>query len=175
MSETTDPVAARIGKTTVTLPSDTEIRITRLFRYPRELVWSATTKPEHLANWWGPRGYTLASCQVDFRVGGKWRLVLLRPDGSEDPFCGEYREIVPVERLVQTFVYDVPFVRDHPSVETATYEDHNGQTLLTVTIAHDSKEARDGHLQSGMESGLTESHDRLDELLSALYLARGDR
>lgn len=155
-------------KTTVTLPSDTEIRVTRLFRHPRGLVWAATTRPEHVASWWGPRGYTLTRCEMDFRVGGTWRFVLRRPDGAEDPFCGEYQEIVPTERLVQTFVYDVPVIRDHPATETATYEERDGGTLLTVTIAHASKEARDGHLQSGMEPGMSESHDRLAELLATL-------
>jgi uncharacterized protein YndB with AHSA1/START domain len=161
------PTATK-SATTVTLPSDTEIRITRLFRHPRKLVWTATTKPEHIARWWGPRSVTMTACEMDFRVGGGWRFVIQSEDGSAHPFRGEYREIVPQERLVQTFIYDVPVIRDHPSVETATYEDRDGGTLLTITIAHASKEARDGHLHSGMESGLTESHDRLDELLSTL-------
>jgi uncharacterized protein YndB with AHSA1/START domain len=154
--------------TTITLPSDQEIRITRTFAAPRRLVFEACTKPEHLRRWWGPRNTTLTQLEMDFRVGGRWRFVLQGPDGSEHPFCGEYREIAPPDRFVQTFVYDVPVIRDHPAVETATFEEQDGKTTLTVTILHGSKVARDGHLQSGMEGGLNESHERLEELLATI-------
>lgn len=154
--------------TVITLPSDREIRITRTFAAPRRLVFEACTKPEHFRRWWGPRNTSITHFEMDFRVGGKWRFVLQGPDGSEHPFCGEYRVIDPPEQFAQTFVYDVPFIRDHPAVETATFDEHDGHTTLTITILHGSKEARDGHLQSGMESGMNESHERLEELLATL-------
>jgi uncharacterized protein YndB with AHSA1/START domain len=154
--------------TVVTLPSDREIRITRTFAAPRRLVFEACTRPEHLRRWWGPRGTTITHHEMDFRVGGRWRFVLRGPDGAEHPFCGEYREIDPPGRFAQTFVYDVPVIRDHPAVETATFDERAGHTTLTITILHGSKEARDGHLHSGMESGVAESHDRLEELLATL-------
>ena len=161
--------------TVITLPSDQEIRITRTFAVPRRLVFEACTKPEHLKRWWGPRDTTITHCEMDFRVGGKWRFVLQGPDGSEHPFCGEYREIDSPTRYVQTFVYDVPVIRDHPAIETATFDEVGGKTTLTVTIWHGSKEARDGHLQSGMESGMNESHERLEKLLAELTNSDNDK
>lgn len=147
--------------------ADREIVLARTFAAPRELVWQAWTDPAHLNHWWGPRGFTTTHAMA-FRVGRAWRFVLQGPDGSEHPFCGEYREIAPPTRFVQTFVYDVPVIRDHPAVETATLDERDGRTTLTVTIWHATKEARDGHLQSGMESGMNESHERLEELLTTL-------
>lgn len=156
------------NKLTVTLPSDTEIQLTRTFDAPRALVFEAFTKCEHLARWWGMRGMELAQCEMDFREGGAWRRVLRMEDGSEHPFKGEYREIVRPEKISQTFIYDVDFIRDHPSIETLVLTEENGKTLLTATIRHNSKEARDGHLQSGMEVGANESYQRLEELLDEL-------
>jgi uncharacterized protein YndB with AHSA1/START domain len=163
-----DGAGAKRSGLTLTLPSDQEIRLTRVFDAPRRLVWEACTKPEHVRRWWGLRSLTMTVCEMDFRPGGAWRFVLRSPDGQEFPFKGEYREIVPHERVVNTFVFDVEGIRDFPAVETVTFEEHDGRTMLTATVLHQSKEARDGHLQSGMETGSAESYDRLAELLQTM-------
>jgi uncharacterized protein YndB with AHSA1/START domain len=142
--------------------------LTRVFNAPRRLVFEAHTKPEHVSRWWGLRGHTMSVCEMDFRPGGAWRFVLRSPDGREDPFKGVYREIVPPERLVYTFIYDVPGIRDHEAVETLTFEEHDGRTTLTNTMVHKTVEARDGHLQAGMEAGAAETLDRLAELVQMM-------
>ncbi|HMF17995.1 MAG TPA: SRPBCC family protein [Gemmataceae bacterium] len=155
----------------LTLPSDREIRIRRVLEAPRRLVFEAMTRPEHIRRFWGPRIMTMTKCEVDFRVGGSWRFVLTAPDGSQHPFTGVYKEIVPPERIVQTFIYDVDMIRDHPAVETLTLEERGNQTIVTVTVLHDSKESRDGHVNAGMEGGARETYDRLAELLTELSAA----
>jgi len=155
----------------LTLPSDREIRIRRVLEAPRRLVFEAMSKPQHIRRFWGPRFMTMTTCEVDFRVGGAWRFVLAAPDGSEHPFTGVYKEIVPPERIVQTFIYDVDMIRDHPAVETLTLEERGNQTIVAVTVLHDSKESRDGHVNAGMEGGVRETYDRLAELLAELRTA----
>lgn len=157
-----------VNKLVVTLPSDTEIQLTRDFDFPRDLVFEAFTKCEHLARWWGMRGMELAQCDMDFQVGGTWRRTLRMPDGTEHPFRGEYLEIVRPERISQTFIYDVDYIRDFPSTETLVLTESRGKTTLTATVKHLSQEARDGHLQSGMEGGAAESYARLEELLAEI-------
>jgi uncharacterized protein YndB with AHSA1/START domain len=147
-------------------PGQPTITIRRTFDAPRRLVFEAATRPEHLARWWGLRSSTIAECRVDLRPGGKWRIVLSMPDGSEHGFGGTYREVVPNERIVATFRYDG--FPDAEAVETTTFEEKGGKTLLTVTVLHKSVENRDGHVASGMEEGCVESHDRLAELLASL-------
>ena len=142
--------------------------MTRMFNAPRRLIFEAATKPEYVRQWWGPRNATLTVCEIDFRVGGEWRFVMQGPDGSDHPFRGEYREIDPPGRVVQTFIYDIDFIRDFPAVETVTLEEFDGNTLYTNTIRHLTNEARDGHINSGMEPGAAESTDRLEELLATL-------
>lgn len=155
-------------KMTVTLPSDLEIVLTRDFDAPRALVFEAFTKCEHLKRWWGTRDSELAVCEMDFRVGGAWRKVVRMSDGSEHPFKGEFREIVPPKRLSETLIYDVDFARDFPALETLVLEERNGMMTVTATVLHKTKEGRDGHLQSGMEAGAAECYDRLEELLKGL-------
>lgn len=152
----------------VTTPSDREIRLTRVFNAPRRLVFEAFTKAAHIQKWWGLKSLTMTECDIDFRIGGRWRFVLRSDDGQVHPFTGEYREIVPPERIVQTFIYDVEGIRDMVAVETMTLEERDGRTLFTNTILHANKEARDGHLASGMEPGAAESFDRLAELLRTM-------
>jgi len=152
--------------TTLTMPSDREILITRVFEAPRRLVFEAITKPEHMAHWWGPRNMTMLTCEMDLRPGGAWRFVLRGPDGNDYGFRGVYREITPPERLVQTFEFEG--MPGHVSLETATLEEQDGKTKLTVTCLYQSVEDRDGHYNSGMEAGMRESHDRLAELLSTM-------
>jgi uncharacterized protein YndB with AHSA1/START domain len=150
----------------VTLPSDREIVLTRVFDAPRRLVFKALTNCEHLKHWWGPRRYALASCQMDFRPGGAYRIVQRGTDGAEYGFRGEYREIVPPERIVQTFEFEG--MPGHVSVETLTLVEEDGKTIYTSTSVFDSVEDRDGMLQSGMEEGASETMDRLAEYLETL-------
>jgi uncharacterized protein YndB with AHSA1/START domain len=151
---------------TVTLPSDREIKLTRVFNAPRRFVYEAMTSCEHLSHWWGPAKYKFVKCDMDFRPGGKWRIVQSGPDGEEFAFRGEYREIVPNERVVQTFEFEP--MAGHVSVETMTLTEKDGKTTLTTVSRFDSKEDRDGMLQSGMESGAAETYDRLEQYVPEL-------
>jgi len=153
------------GKLIVTTPSDLEIQLTRVLDAPRHLVYEAMTKCEHAAHWWGPRALTLKSCEMDVRPGGRWRMVQADAQDNEYAFHGEYRDVVPNEKIVQTFEFEG--MPGHISVETLTLEERDGVTHVKVVSRFDSKEDRDGMLQSGMEGGASETYDRLEE-----YLAR---
>jgi uncharacterized protein YndB with AHSA1/START domain len=150
---------------TVTTPSDREIVMTRAFDAPRDLVFKAYTDPNVVPQWWGQRDSTTIVDKMDVRPGGLWRFVQQAPDGSELGFRGEYREIVPPERLVYTFEFEG--MPGHILVETITFEEQDGTTTLTSTSVFDSVEDRDGMLSSGMEEGAAESLDRLEEYLEA--------
>jgi uncharacterized protein YndB with AHSA1/START domain len=151
---------------TVTTPSDREIVMTRVFDAPRDLVFEAQSSCEHMSRWWGPRKYEVISCEMDFRPGGAWRIVLRGPDGEVPGFRGEFREIVRPQRIVWTFEWEG--MPGHVSVDTLTLEEQDGKTTLTSTAVFDSVEDRDGMLESGMESGAAETYDRLDEYLEVL-------
>jgi uncharacterized protein YndB with AHSA1/START domain len=153
---------------TVTLPSDWEIVMTRVFDAPRSLVFEAFTKPEHVKHWWGIRNMTLPVCEMDLRPGGAWRRVLRKPDGTEVTFKGVYREVVPPERLVYTECYDDPGVGSPEWLTTVTFEEQDGKTKWTGTCLHSSVEVRNGHLQSGMEEGVKDVFARLDDLLVSM-------
>jgi uncharacterized protein YndB with AHSA1/START domain len=150
----------------VTTPSDREIVMTRTFDAPRELVFEAHSSCEHMSNWWGPRRYEIASCEIDFRPGGAWRIVHKSADGDGHGFHGEFREIVRPERIVWTFEWEG--LPGHVSVETLTLEENGGKTTVTARSVYDTVEDRDGMLQSGAEVGAGESYDRLDEYLEKL-------
>lgn len=145
-------------------PTEPTIEVERWFAAPAAAVYAAATKPELLKRWWGPCNSTLETCEIDLRVGGKWRFQLRWPDGRTDGFSGEFRAIEPARRVVQTWVYD-PFPQA-PALETSTYTEDNGRTKLTILIRHQTMEARDGHVGAGMEHGMAETHARLDELLA---------
>ena len=153
------------GTRKVTLPSDREVMMTRVFDAPRHLVFDALTKPELLKRWFGPRGHSLIVCEVDLRVGGAWRYVLRTPEGREMGMGGAYREIVPAERTVHTEAFD-----DYPgeSIVTTVLTEHEGKTTLTGTVLCESQEIRDAVLGTGMEHGAAETYDRLAELLPSL-------
>ncbi len=154
------------NETTITAPADQPVIIlTREFDAPRELVYALYTQPQHVKRWWGPRYITLSACEMDVRPGGEWRYVFSKGDAPGMTFKGVYREVVPPERLVYTFIFDVDQIRDHPATVTITFEDRAGRTKLTQTVRHDTFESRDGHLHSGMDSGAKETFDRLEELL----------
>lgn len=150
------------GTLKVTLPSDREIALTRVFRAPRQLVYDAFSKPEILKRWFGPRGWSLVTCDIDLRVGGGFRFVLRGPDGRDMGMRGTYRELQPPERSVHMESFD-----DFPgeSQVTAVFTEHDGETTLVATIEYPSKEVRDAVIQSGMEHGAAESYDKLSELL----------
>ena len=153
------------GTLTVTTPSAREVVLTRVFDAPRHLVFDALTRPELVKRWFGPHGWTLVVCEIDFRVGGAWRYVLEGPDGRSMGMGGEYREIVPGERTVHTEAFD-----DYPgdSVVTVVLTEHEGRTTLTGTVLYESQEVRDAVIESGMEHGAAETYDRLAELLPTL-------
>ena len=159
------------SKLSVTTPSEREIAMTREFDAPRDLVFEAHSSCEHMRRWWGPRRYEVVQCEIDFRPGGKWRIVHRGPDGDEYAFRGEYREIVRPERIVWTFEFEG--MPGNVSVETLTLEERDGKTMLTATSVYDTVEQRDGMLESGMESGAAESMDRLDEYLEELKQRAG--
>ena len=151
---------------TITFPSDVELLITRTFAAPRARLFAAITQPEHVRNWYGPSYLTITTCEIDLRVGGKWRYVLQAPDGSEHAFSGEYLELVPPERLVCTEWYEAIPGAEH--VATVSLTEVDGKTTLRNLLRYKSKEQRDGHVASGMEGGMRESYTRLDALLATL-------
>lgn len=160
------------GKLKVTLPSDTEILLARVFDAPRHLVWETMTRPEYVRRWWCCMdGFTMPVCEIDFRVGGKWRYVMVGSDGNEVGFHGEYREILAPQRIVQTEIFE-PFP-DSPSLCTMTLEERDGKTYYQTLVKHTSREARDMHVQSGMEGGANIALDRLEEIAISLVPPNG--
>jgi uncharacterized protein YndB with AHSA1/START domain len=151
----------------VTTPSDAEIRLTRLFDAPRGLVFEAMTKPEHVKRWWGclGEGYSVPVCEIDLRVGGKWRFVNRHPNG-EAAFHGEYREIAPPRRVVFTEIFEE--FPDSVSVVTAELTEEGSKTRLTATVRYPSQQVRDMVLASGMSRGAGISYDRLEDLVAEL-------
>jgi uncharacterized protein YndB with AHSA1/START domain len=155
------------GSAKLSLPSEREIIITRDFNAARALVFDAFTRPEHVKRWYGLRSSVLSVCEIDLRVGGAWRYVLRDPDsGAEHAFSGEYQEIVRPERLVCTERYEAVPGSDH--LCTVTLTERAGKTTLHNHMQYPSVAQRDGHLQSGMEPGMQQTLDRLDELLQTL-------
>lgn len=152
---------------TVTTPSDREIRMTRLFKAPRQLVFDALTKPEHVKRWWGnlDEQHSVPVCEIDLRVGGAWRFVNRFP-GGEVTFYGVYREITPPDRLVYTEIFD-QFPQEE-SVVTTVLTEEGGQTRLTATVVYSTRQVRDTVLGSDMERGAGLSYDRLEDLMAAL-------
>ena len=153
-----------------TTPSDREIQLTRLFDAPRNLVFEAMTKPEHVTHWWGclADGYSVPVCEIDLRVGGAWRFVGIGP-GGEFGFHGVYREIAPPERIVFTEIFD-PFP-DVESVVTSVLTEEGGKTRFTVTCLYPTREVRDMVLGTGMEGGAAISYDHLEEIAQELARA----
>jgi uncharacterized protein YndB with AHSA1/START domain len=154
------------GTAVVTLPTDTQILITREFDAPKHLVYKAWTTPELIKRWWsGDRG-EVTSVEVDLRVGGAWRYVMVANGGFEVAFHGEYREIVPNELIVATEVWEG--MPDAYAVDTHTFSEKDGRTTLHLLVEHSSKEHRDGHINSGMEGGMQEAMDHLEQVAVSL-------
>jgi len=161
----TDNQQSTPNTSTVTTPAEREIHIERVFNAPRERLFAAFTDPELTSQWWGPRGTTTVVVEMDVRPGGIWRFVSKDSDGSEFGFRGVYREVAPPERLVQSFVFGG--MPGYISLETAIFEDlGDGRTKITSDVIFYTNEERDGMLSAGMEKGMNESFERLDELLA---------
>src|SRR5438128_5773467 len=152
------------GTLKVTTPTDREIVMTRVFDAPRHMVFDAFSKPELLKRWFGPRGWSLVVCEVDFKVGGGFRFMLRGPDGAELGMRGVYREILPPERSVHMESFD-----DYPgeSQVTAVFVEQGGKTTMTATVLYPSQEVRDAGIKSGMEHGAAERYDKLAEALAS--------
>lgn len=152
------------NRAVVSLPSDREILVTREFNAPRALVFQAHTDPALVPLWWGQRSSTTVVDQMDVRPGGAWRFVQVTPDGSEYGFRGEFREITAPERLVQTFEFEG--MPGHIILQSLTFAEQDGKTILTTHEVYASAEDRDGMIASGMEEGMHETYARLDELVA---------
>ena len=157
------------GTATVTLPTDQQILITREFDAPRHLVYEAWTTPELVRRWWHANRGEVTVAEIDLRVGGTWRYVSVTPDGFEVAFHGEYREIVPDERIVSTEVYEMPGVAEpEGTLNTMTLTEHDGRTTMTVLVQAPSKEVRDAIVESGMEAGMQDALDLLEGVAASL-------
>jgi uncharacterized protein YndB with AHSA1/START domain len=159
------PVASS-GTATVELPTDDQILITREFAAPKHLVYEAFTTPEHVRRWWSANRGEVTVADIDLRVGGTWRYAMVTEEGFEAAFHGEYREIVPNERIVSTEVFEG--MPDAEAVNTMTLTEEDGRTTLTILVQHQSKEHRDAHIESGMEDGLQDALDLLERVAISL-------
>jgi uncharacterized protein YndB with AHSA1/START domain len=155
------------GTAAVTLPTDEQILITREFTAPKRLVYKAWTTPELVKRWWSGQRGEVTIAEIDLRVGGAWRYVMVADGGFEVAFHGEYREVVPNERLVMTDVYEA--MPDGEALVTVKFAENDGGTVLTLLMQLASKEARDAVLNSGMEAGMQESWDLLDRVAISLH------
>lgn len=157
-------MAPRYGTATVTTPAEVEVAITRTFEAPAALVWETFTTPRYVMRWWGPSFSPLVECAIDLRVGGAWRYVMRHDDGREIEFGGTYLEIDPPVQIVSTeSMVGVP----GEVVNTMTLEERDGVTTVTIVARTGSREERDALIASGMESGVQDHYDQLDDVLAA--------
>jgi uncharacterized protein YndB with AHSA1/START domain len=154
------------GTAKVSLPTDEQILITREFAASKHLVYRAYTTPELVRRWWSGQQGEMTSCEIDLRVGGRWRYVMIATGGYEVAFHGEYREIVPNERIVTTEVFEG--MPEGQAVDTVTFAEADGRTTLSILVQHTSKEHRDGHIDSGMETGMQEAMDLMEQVAVSL-------
>lgn len=154
---------------TASRPTATEIVVSRWLDAPRDLVFEVWTEPKHIREWWGPDGFTNLLCEADFRVGGEFRTHLLGPDGLTYPCRGIYREITAPERIVYEGIPE----DGHPcgsgipprAIVTVTFEDVDGQTLLTLHTRLSSAEASEAAVQGGFSAGWSTSFDRIAQYI----------
>jgi uncharacterized protein YndB with AHSA1/START domain len=151
---------------TVSLPTDDQILITREFDAPKELVYRTWTTPELVRRWWHAGRGEMTIAEIDLRVGGTWRYVMIAEGGFEVAFHGEYREIVPNERIVSTEVFEG--MPDAEAVDTIEFGEADGRTTVTLLVQHKSREHRDAHVDSGMENGLQDALDLLEQVAQSL-------
>ena len=157
------------GTATVTLPTDEQILITREFDAPKHLVYKAWTTPELVKRWWSGHQGTMTVVEIDLRVGGTWRYVMVASGGYEVAFHGEYREIVPDERIVTTEVYEMPDAPEgDPPLNIVSFSEVDGRTTLTLLVQTTTKELRDTIIESGMETGMQEQMDVLEQVAISL-------
>ena len=157
------------GTATVTLPTDQQILITREFDAPKHLVYKAWTTPELVKRWWSGHQGTMTVVEIDLRVGGTWRYVMVASGGYEVAFHGEYREIVPDERIVTTEVYEMPDAPEgNPPLNIVSFSEVDGRTTLTLLVQTTTKELRDTIIESGMETGMQEQMDVLEQVAISL-------
>ena len=159
-------VVASKGKAVVTLPSNTQILITREFDAPKHLVYKAWTTPDLIKRWWSANRGEVTQAHVDLRVGGTWRWVMMTSHGFEVAFHGEYRELIPNERIVSTEVFEG--MPEGQAVNTMTLTEKNGRTMLTILVEHSCQEHRDAHINSGMEAGMQDAMDLLEQVAISL-------
>ena len=157
---------ANSGTAVVTLPTDTQILITREFAAPKHLVYRAWTTPELIKRWWTAKRGEVVLVEVDLRIGGKWRYVMVTCGGLEAGFHGEYREIVENERIVSTEVYEG--MPEGEALNTITFSGIGGRTKVAILVQHSCREHRDAHIESGMESGLQDALDLLEQVAQSL-------
>jgi uncharacterized protein YndB with AHSA1/START domain len=157
---------------TVTLPADEQILITREFDAPKELVFRAWTTPELVRRWWHANRGEMIVCEIDLRIGGAWRYAMVADDGMEVGFHGVYREIVPSERLVSTEIYEgLPegvSEDEGATLNTATFAERDGRTYVTLLVQCANQLSRDAIIESGMENGLQDALDLLEEAAQSL-------
>jgi uncharacterized protein YndB with AHSA1/START domain len=160
------------GTATVTLPTEEQILITREFDAPKRLVFEAWTTPELVKRWWHAKRGEMTVAEIDLQVGGKWRYAMVTEDGLEVAFHGEYLEILANERIVSTETYEgVPegvSEEDATTVNTATFSEADGRTTVTILVQAPSKASRDAIVESGMEDGLQDALDLLEETAVSL-------
>ena len=157
---------ASSGTAVVTLPADTQILITREFAAPRRLVWRAWTTPELIRRWWAGKRGEVTLAEVDLRVGGRWRYVMVAQGGFEVAFHGEYREIIEYERIVNTEVYEA--MPEGAALNTVTFTEVDGGTKLTILVETQDRQTRDVIIESGMEGGMQEGMDLLEQVAISL-------
>jgi uncharacterized protein YndB with AHSA1/START domain len=164
------PVSSRSAK--VTLPTDEQILITREFDAPKDLVYKVWTTPELVKRWWSAKRGQMTVAEIDLRPGGKWRYVMIADEGAfEVAFHGEYREIVPNERIVSTEIYEgAPPMEgtEEGTLNTAMFSEQDGRTTLTILVQAPNKQVRDAIIESGMEDGLQDALDLVEELATSL-------
>jgi uncharacterized protein YndB with AHSA1/START domain len=159
----------RSGSAVLTFPSDTQIHISRDFDAPKDLVYRAVTTPDLVTRWWNAKRGEVTTCEIDLRVGGKWRYVMQTPEGFEVAFHGEYLEIVANERVVTTEAYEgAPDPDSNATTNTMTLTEKDGITTMTVVVDCPSVEVRDAIIGSGMEAGLQDAYDLLEEVAISL-------
>lgn len=149
-----------------TAPDNREAVATRVFDAPRDLVWRAMTEPEHVKRWYGPRDTQLTSCEIDLRVGGRFRFVMAGPNGTEFAFSGTYREVDPPSRIVNTWCFEP--MPGHDALETATFQEQDGRTVVRLSILFQTPEDYAGWAGAGAFGGWAESLERLGEVIAAL-------
>jgi uncharacterized protein YndB with AHSA1/START domain len=168
----TDPATGnRHGSAVVTLPNDTDIHVVRVFDAPAKLLFEANTTPELVQQWWGFDTSVWRVCEIDLRVGGTWRYVMEATNGFEVAFHGEYRDLVPNERIVTTEVYEGLPEDQQPEedvVNIVSFTEADGRTTLTLLVQTPSKEVRDAIINSGMEGGMQEGMDLLEQVAISL-------